>query len=256
MKLSNELGRPGLLALLPFVAVQVVRVGRRVKRLPEAGDLHGTYGDSRRDAARQLRIVGDSVAAGVGVAGHDQTVAGRLAERWHRATGETVSWQVLARSGRTAAQVAAVLAESPEAIAGADVIVLSVGVNDVKGGSGDRAWVEGLGGCLDAIGRSAPQAEVFVLGLPPVELFPALPRPLSDVLGARARRLARLGEEVCGAHPRVHWLALDAALLGDVDDAFAPDGFHPSADAHRRLAEEIHQRLRALRGNEEESSDE
>lgn len=234
-----------MLALLPLVAVQAIGVRRRVERLPEAAGTEGQIGGNSA-AVREIRIIGDSVAAGVGVEHHRDTLAGQLAALWQASTGDTVRWQTLARSGRSAADVADVLASAPDTLRGADVVVLSVGVNDVKDLRTDDQWTTGLTGCLDLIAAAAPSAHAFVLGLPPVELLPALPRPLADLLGARGRRLERLGRELCASRMGVHHVELGHQAITEVTDAFARDGFHPSAEVHRLLAEQIHGRLVAL----------
>src|SRR6187399_1399570 len=78
VRLSNELSRTGVLAFLPVVVFQGRRVRRRVERLPEATGISGQVG-SGGDLLRVV-VVGDSVAAGVGVREHRHSMAGRLAD--------------------------------------------------------------------------------------------------------------------------------------------------------------------------------
>lgn len=229
-----------MLAFLPVVVAQGRRVRRTVERLPAAlgttGQV-GTGGDLLR-----IVVVGDSVAAGVGVVEHRDSMAGRLAGLLHERTGRPVAWEVLARSGADARGVAALVAETP-VLGGADVVAVSVGVNDVKNLRSDAAYRSGLRDIFVAIVRAAPGARVFLLGLPPVGRLPALPRPLADLLGARGRRLDRIGAGVAAGFAEVTRLEFTDEALAAVEEPFATDGFHPGAPLHAVFAREIAERL-------------
>jgi lysophospholipase L1-like esterase len=187
-------------------------------------------------------VVGDSVAAGVGVREHRDSMAGRLADVLHARSGRPVSWEVLARSGADAEGVAALVAGST-VVASADVVAVSVGVNDVKNLRSDAAWRTGLHDLLAEIVRAAPGAKVFLLGLPPVNRLPALPRPLADLLGARGRRIDRIGGEVAAGFTPVTRLEWTEDELAAVHEPFASDGFHPGPALHEVFAREIAARL-------------
>ena len=197
MPLSKELSRGAVLAFAPVLLVQGRRVRRTTQRLPEATGATGRVG-SGGDLLRVL-VVGDSVAAGVGLADHAESVAGRLAVRLQERSGRPVAWQVLARSGADADGVADLVEAVAPGGVRVDVAVVSVGVNDVKDLRSDAAWRAGLERTLRAVAAHAPGARVLLLGLPPVDALPALPRPLADLLGARGRRLDRIGAEVAAA---------------------------------------------------------
>ena len=229
VKLSNELSRTGVLAFLPVVVLQGRRVRRTVERLPEATGTSGQVG-SGGDLLRVV-VVGDSVAAGVGVREHRDSMAGRLADLLHLRSGRPVAWEVLARSGADAGGVAALVA-GRRCWPRADVVAVSVGVNDVKNLRSDAAWRTGLHDLLAEIVRAAPGARVFLLGLPPVDRLPALPRPLADLLGARGRRLDRIGGLVAADFAEVTRLEFTGDELAAVREPFASDGFHPGAALH------------------------
>ncbi len=239
--------RTATLARMPALAAQVRRTRRNTPRLPEAAGRTGLVGGTAaapgdqgsivaQQVPRQVVLVGDSVAAGVGLAHHADSIAGVLAELLHERTGAPVRWQVIARSGADAAGVAALL-EDPDArsaLAGADVVAVSVGVNDVKGLSTDRHWRAGVTAILDRIRAASPEVPVVVLALPPMERFPALPPRLAATLGRRAVRLDAVARDVVRAYPKVTVLDLDDATL--TADDFAPDGFHPGAALHTMIA--------------------
>lgn len=240
MKLSNELSRSAVLAFLPVIVVQGRRVRRTVERLPAASGITGQVG-AGGDVLR-LVVVGDSVAAGVGVSHHRDSMAGRAAARLHERSGRPVAWEVLARSGADARGVAALVADAP-CLAGADAVAVSVGVNDVKNLRSDAAWRDGLAATLEAVVASAPRAKVFLLGLPPVDALPALPRPLADLLGARGRRMDRIGAEVAAGFDNVTRLGFSQSEMDGVLQPFASDGFHPGAALHDMFAREIADRM-------------
>ena len=87
------------------------------------------------------------------------------------------------------------------------------------------------------------RAQVFVLGMPPVEKFPALPRPLADLLGARARRLDRIARELAVQYDAVARVELTGRDLDELAEPFASDGFHPGAALHDLVAREVVEQL-------------
>ncbi len=241
------MSRGGLLACLPVLVLQGRGVRRRVEQLPVATGTSGRTAEPGGPHEEPIRIVvlGDSVAAGVGVADHRYSMAGRLAERLHQATGRGVAWQVEARSGADSSEVAALARRSID-LELADLVVISVGVNDVKGLRSDAAFASGLRALLEHSVRTAPRARVILLGLPPMERFPALPRPLADLLGARARRLDRVGARVAAEFPGVIRVPLALGSMAESVRPFAGDGFHPSAELHDLIARDVAVRLGSL----------
>lgn len=228
--MRRALGGALTTALLPVLLAQGVLVRRRTPRLPEAANTAGTAGAG--DGVRRLVVVGDSLAAGVGLADHRESVAGLLAEQWARRDEVSVDWRVLAQGGLTAGEVERLV--DPGALADADVIVLSVGVNDTKDLHSRTRWERELGSLLDALLAAAPAADVLLIAIPPMRAFPALPRPLAHVLGARAAQLDQVGRAVAAARgPRVRRIDLP---LPDDEGLFAVDGFHPSTVIHAALA--------------------
>jgi lysophospholipase L1-like esterase len=118
-------------------------------------------------------------------------------------------------------------------LAAADVVVLSVGVNDLLRLRPVPLWRRDLGALLAELTR-VTQGEVVLLGMPPMGAFPSLPRPVRVVLGRRAARMDRAGVAVADKYG-VHHLPLPVELLV-AGGAFADDGFHPSARSHDQLA--------------------
>jgi lysophospholipase L1-like esterase len=182
--------------------------------------------------------LGDSVTAGDGLRGPEETVTARLAERLD------ASWVVRARSGLTSRGITRLL-DRPVAtddVAAADVVVVSVGVNDLLRLKPLRRWRRDLGALLARV-TTLTSGRVVLLGMPPVRAFPRLPRALAVPLGARAARMDRVGVDVARRYGVLH-LPLPARLL-EPAGAFADDGFHPSAHSHDVLARLVAELLAA-----------
>lgn len=125
---------------------------------------------------------------------------------------------------------------SPEVLHDADLVFVSAGVNDVKGLHTVRRFRRELGTLLDAILTAAPRASVCLLGIPPLESFPALPRPLADVLGWRGRTFDAVGAAAIAARVRALRIVTYEPLALEM---FAADGFHPSERLHAAFADAV-----------------
>lgn len=217
------------LALSPLLVAQALHTRRRVPVLPEAsGARRGSVGEG---PPLQLLVLGDSSAAGVGVARQREALAAPLARRLAADTGTRVHWQLVARSGVTTAQALALL--RAHASLQADVAIVVSGVNDVVEQVPSHRAVQAREALADELRNRHGVRHVVFAALPPVHQFPALPRPLRWIAGADARR-----------HDRA--LAAWAATRSDVSHAdfglqlnrgvMAHDGFHPGAPAYRQCA--------------------
>jgi len=223
------------LALAPLLWWQGRRVRREALRLPEAaGPRAGVAGQGR---PLRLLLLGDSSAAGVGVADQSDALAGRLVELL--GADHRVHWRLEAATGDRLEDVLRRAQElPPEAF---DAVVVAVGVNDATGRTSTAAWRRGLRRLLAILDARCGQPLVLVCAIPPMQAFPALPRPLAGWLGLAAARLnGATRAELAGAsraclvpfefEPDPRWMC--------------EDGFHPSAAGYRRWAEAVAATLR------------
>ncbi|MCX8113508.1 MAG: SGNH/GDSL hydrolase family protein [Burkholderiaceae bacterium] len=227
------------LALGPLLLWQAQRVRRTTPRLPVAGGaLAGEIGTGAR---LRLLVVGESTAVGVGAAHHGEALAGELAGRIAAKVGRRVAWRVLGENGATARRTLR-LVEATHAEA--DLAVVALGVNDVLEQTRLARWRRDVAALVAALQERTGARDVILLEVPPLAKFPALPRPLRDVLGADSRRLdavlARLAARLDAPDRRVrHYrFAFDGAR-----EFFARDGFHPSALGYARWTELIASRF-------------
>lgn len=220
--------------LSPVLLVQALLLRKRALRLPEAsGPRHGSTGNG---PPLRLLIVGDSSAAGVGVAHQNDALAGQLA----RALGAqvTVTWQLIAGTGATTATTLARLKNDPPGRA--DIVLAVLGVNDVTRGGPMASWI-GTHRRLRALLRQQTQAKhLYISEIPPLGGFPLLPHPLRWLLGRRATRFDTALRADLAAEPDSSYILLPDTL--DPAD-MASDGFHPGPLIYAAWAKEIARRI-------------
>lgn len=244
MRRRSKLLAPPLAAVgaAGLLAWQGAQARRTIERLPEADGVEAVHGPV--DASPfHLVVVGDSVAAGVGIDHHDRALAGQLAALI--AGDHVVRRTVLARSGLTAAGITDLVREhaasTAEGLETADLVVLSVGVNDTKSLHTTPRWRRELDELLTTLTSAAPGADIVLLGVPDMAMFTRLPRPLRSVLGQRSRALDRAGRVLAAARPHVRHLPFRDVQVEN-ENFFGPDGFHPSEQMHAAMARAIHTR--------------
>jgi lysophospholipase L1-like esterase len=233
--LGTALARPAAMLLAPLLVRQGSRVRRQTVVLPEAaGDRSGLEGRGGGGAPLHLLVVGDSSAAGVGVAQQSEALASRLAVEIARRRGRAVAWHLVARTGATASTTTRELL--PTVRGSYDLVVVVLGVNDTLRLRSRTRWRTQITLIVDAVQpKLAPEATVLLAGVPDLGAFPALPQPLRAVLGWHARGLDGELRRLAARRPRV--LHVPAAELSGAE--FADDGFHPNTDTYARWAQHI-----------------
>ncbi len=215
--------------LFPFALPQAIHLKRNAPRYaPPRCPTEGVVGSGER-----LRLfgVGDSVVAGVGMDELQDALVGQATVQLAQQLGRAVHWSVHGRSGARAQHLLEdYLPELPEERA--DVIILSVGVNDITGMTMLPVFRRRLGRLLDELHRHSPNAVIGVSGLPPLDYFPLLPEPLRFASGQRGRAFDRAARRLVHRRHRVVHMPVEFETR---DDNFCADGFHPSVRSHRRF---------------------
>jgi lysophospholipase L1-like esterase len=224
--------------LLPVALAQGLWVRQTTPRLPPARGHRGRFGEGSDSI--HVAGVGDSIIAGVGVDEQRHALVGQFARRLHERTGRPVEWKAAGFNGATSAEVARNIARRAP---GADVYLLSVGVNDVTHAVAARKFAGNVASLVATLRNRSPAATIVFVGIPPLAMFPALPWPLSALLGERARRLQAAAYAT---------LRGENALCFDFPESlpaggFARDGFHPATDACGEWAEWLLDRWISLR---------
>jgi lysophospholipase L1-like esterase len=224
------------LALGPLLLAQALQTRRSLPRLPEAeGPRQGSVG--RGAPGLGLLIVGDSSAAGVGVATQDEALAGRLSRALAQRLGRRVRWQLCALAGVTSAQAIDLLHDARAA----DVAVVVTGVNDVVDQVSPARALAAREQLLQALQQRAGIRHTVMTPVPPMHRFAGLPQPLRWVAGRDAavheQALARWAAQRAAVSHLPFELPMDDPTL------LARDGFHPGAPLYRlwgdALAEHI-----------------
>ena len=228
----RALSAASLILLAPILVVQGRRVRRVTPRLPPAGGPREGITAPHPHPLRLL-MAGESTAVGVGVATHDDGLAGQTARALAAATGRPVRWRVIGRSGASARGLVTELIEPASPIE-ADVVIIALGVNDTIDLSSVARWVDALEALTACVRRSSPRAAIVVSGVPPMQVFPAFPAPLRHVLGLRARVLDRAAARWADGRASLTHVAHVSAAPAEVPDMFCADRFHPSALGYAR----------------------
>ncbi|MGH1576733.1 SGNH/GDSL hydrolase family protein [Planktotalea sp.] len=225
------------LPLLPVMLLQGILVRRRAIVLPEAaGARQGVVGTGQ---PLRLLILGDSSAAGVGVEIQQDALSGQVLDRLARS--RTVHWRLVARTGATTSDAAGMLQEVSDDTF--DVAVLVFGVNDAVRLKRLGPWRRQHAALRQMLRDEFGVTTLLVTAVPPLSLFPALPRLLQWILGAHAERMDRaLAEDVRKEAGAFHY-TLDLPFSRE---AMAIDGYHPSASTYALWGRTVAERILAV----------
>lgn len=216
--------------LSPILAAQAVYVISKALRLPEAaGDRTGVSG---RGPDLHLMILGDSSAAGVGVATQASALTGKLVSE----LSETfrVHWTLNAKTGATTRSILDSLERmTPLKV---DAVVLALGVNDSTRLVPVTRWMSQQSRLLELLTRDYGVQRFYVSGVPPLDRFPLLPQPLRWVLGRRAAQLDSALREMLAGRPECTYVTIDLELNPQL---MAEDGFHPGPVVYAEWAKTV-----------------
>lgn len=210
---------------------QAKTVAKTALRLPEPDgvrQLSFGYGTKRIT----LGIFGDSAAAGVGVDTQDEAPLGQIGTLLAKQLGDVVvDVRLHATSGHTSFDLLHRLYAM--SICSFDVVIVSIGVNDVIKQTSNNAWANHIQAIITLFKRKFQVSDVIFLSLPPMHLAPSLPKPLNGLIGRRALALSAILAQLCHHHDHVHYVQDDFAHANlNHQTMFAKDGFHPSATTY------------------------
>ena len=234
-------------ALLPSLLIQGYFVKKNTLRLPEAtGQRKGTTDNGKK--ALSILIIGDSAAAGVGVEHQQDALLGSLLHELQH--DFDLCYQLEAKTGDTTLQVL----ERTQALDNKafDIVVTSVGVNDVTKLISPQKWIQQQQRFYAEIERKFTPKMLLVTGVPPMNLFPALPNPLGWLFGqysdAMNKELAKFIENKQLLQNKVNYqlMQFDLAHFKTLNLRMAEDGFHPSKEIYQVWASEITTKINTI----------
>ncbi|MGQ8975463.1 SGNH/GDSL hydrolase family protein [Acinetobacter schindleri] len=226
------------IALIPALVIQGNRVKKKTLRLPEpAGEREGLIGQGK---PLSILIVGDSAAAGVGVDHQEDALTGAILSQLQQ--DYQIRWKLQAKTGDTTSNVIRVL----EKILAEhyDVVVTSVGVNDVTKLIPADVWIKKQQKLYQAIeSRFSPEL-IIAAGVPPMNMFPALPNPLAWLFGRYAKAMNSELEKFVSKKANMQWIEYDIKQYQALNLEMAQDGFHPSKEVYTLWGQEVATKIR------------
>lgn len=229
--------RTATLALFPALLIQGNRVKKNTIRLSEAeGARDGITGHGQ---TLTLLILGDSAAAGVGVAHQNDALLGAVVSALQHQY--QVHWCLEAQSGDTTSQ----LIQKTQKMVNQkyDVVVTSVGVNDVTRLMSARTWIKQQQQFYQLIQAKFQPELIIATGVPPMHLFPALPNPLSWLFGQYAKQMNLQLEKMVSKQKDMQWIEYDIQKYQSMNLEMAKDGFHPSKEIYQIWGKEVADRI-------------
>ena len=227
-------------ALIPALLIQGYRVKKNTLRLPEAIGIR--YGKVGQGKPLSILILGDSAAAGVGVETQSDALLGAVLDELKQ--DFEISYQLEAKTGDTTLQVLerTHLLESHDF----DVVITSVGVNDVTKLSSPRKWIQQQQEFYKTIEEKFTPKLVLVTGVPPMNLFPALPNPLGWLFGQYSSEMNQKLAQFVKSKSNYQLIQFDLAHFKALNLEMAEDGFHPSKEIYQLWASELVKKIKLL----------
>lgn len=221
------------LILLPIIAIQGIKVRKKMPHLPEAsGERDGVIGSGK---PLSLLILGDSAAAGVGVETQQDALSGAIITELGNEF--TLMWKLQAQTGNTTQQVI----QSAKQIRDQqyDIVITSIGVNDVTKFTSARSWLKQQKQLFADIQNRFKPKLIIVSGVPPMQHFPALPNPLAWLFGKYAAQMNQVLQQWLMPQDKFKFIQYDIKEFQALNLPMASDGFHPSKEIYAIWGQQI-----------------
>ena len=226
------------LALILVILFQGYAVKKNTPRLAEPeGERIGQKGVGK---SLSLLILGDSAAAGVGVNVQDDALLGSILKEL--SSEFSIQFYLHATTGFTTDQVI----QSIQTLETQhfDVIITSVGVNDITKFTSPQAWIAKQKQLYQILKHKFSPQLTIASGVPPMDQFPALPNPLAWLFGQYAKAMnLELGQFVA-QQKQMEWIEYDLKKFLALNLAMAKDGFHPSKEIYQYWGKQVAEKIR------------
>ncbi|OTG76665.1 lipase [Acinetobacter sp. ANC 4169] len=228
------------LALIPSLIIQGNAVKKNTLRLPEPeGNRQGSVGNGK---PLSILIVGDSAAAGVGVEIQDDALLGAVLNQLQ--DGYEISYQLEATTGHSSGQVIKTVKNMPAQHF--NVVITSVGVNDITKLTSPKGWIKKQQQLYAEINQKFTPELIIAAGVPPMNLFPALPNPLAWLFGQYAKGMNKNLAKFVQQHANMQWIEYDLQRFRALNLEMAKDGFHPSKEIYTLWGEQVADKIRQM----------
>ena len=221
------------LALLPVLFIQGTKVRKNTPHLMEAsGEREGLIGQGK---PLSLLILGDSAAAGVGVETQQDALSGAIISELK--SEYILQWKLHAKTGDTTKQVHQALQRLEQRKY--DVVVTSIGVNDVTKLTSAKSWIKQQKQLFTQIQNHFQPKLIIVSGVPPMQHFPALPDPLAWLFGKYAEQMNQALQRWLAPQSQFRFIQYDIENFQAMNLPMASDGFHPSKEIYAIWGQQI-----------------
>ncbi|ANF81812.1 lipase [Acinetobacter sp. NCu2D-2] len=226
------------IALIPILLFQGKKVKKNTPRLPEPeGTRQGNWGQGK---PLSILILGDSAAAGVGVQSQQDALSGAILKELENEYA--IEWKLHAKSGHTTPKVIQNFGRLDSTHY--DVVITSVGVNDVLKFMDPDNWIENQQNMYKFIDEKFSPSLIIAAGVPPMNMFPALPKPLGWLFGKYAHEMNQKLNRLVEERHNLQWIEYDVESYKKLNLSMADDGFHPSKEIYALWGKEVANKIR------------
>jgi lysophospholipase L1-like esterase len=216
-----------LIPVLPWLYFQGKKLRQKISRL-QAHTEFLTRNNSPK--AKNILVIGESTAAGVGASGPKKTFAYQLT----KIIGDEFNVYNLGKNGLKAERLNRLLVhgrqELPSTI---HIAIILIGANDCFKFTPPHKFGKEFQEFINTLFQSYKTEKILVNPIPPVQQFPALPALIQFFLGWHRSMLIRELKHLAKKNYLLHYRTIDGKFPNDF---FASDGIHPSDKGYQQLA--------------------
>lgn len=226
------------IVLIPALIIQGYAVKKKTPILSEPkGVREGEIGSGK---SLSILIIGDSAAAGVGVDHQKDALSGALLQALNNEFRMT--WKLHAKTGDDSVKIIQAVTRLDQVHY--DVIVSSVGVNDVTKLMSPKQWIQKQDELYQLVEKKFTPKIIIATGVPPMQMFPALPNPLGWLFGQYAKKMNEQLAKLINTRPKMQWVEYDIEKYQKLNIEMAIDGFHPSKEVYALWANLVADKIR------------
>lgn len=228
------------IALIPSLIIQGNAVKKNTLRLPEPeGNRQGIIGTGK---ALSILILGDSAAAGVGVQIQEDALLGAVLNQLK--DQYQINYMLEAKTGHSTGQV--IKTAKNMSAQHFDVVITSVGVNDITKLTSPKNWIKKQQQLYAEINQKFTPELIIASGVPPMNMFPALPNPLAWLFGQYSKAMNETLDKFVQQQANMQWIEYDLEQFKALNLEMAADGFHPSKEIYTLWGQQMADKIRQM----------
>ena len=224
-----------LIPLFPFLVYKGKELRKRIKKMPPRSEFLHIPG--QKVAGKNLLIIGESTAAGVGASTKEATLASKTAAFLY---GQFQVYN-LGKNGLTASRLPRLLSHGkPDIPKQFDITVIMIGANDCFKFSPPWRFKQEMEKMCNLLTKKKQAKHIILPMIPPVQQFPAIPPIMRFFLGWHRAILIQEMRKLSDTYPEIDLIELNGNYA---DEFFAEDGIHPSDLGYEMMATEFARRI-------------